>query len=381
MSRAAAATPFPYAGLDVLTRADVAAAARLRLVARTIVRLESFAAALAELVDTRVAIRVRHYFPLDAARGADDAIGVMLATPGDLATSRRFLIEVEGALGAAIASRALRQKAPRVTDASRTPPPALAGAVAAVLASALRRAHQGTPLKVIAAGPGFALARDLAAAAPEITTAWLSVVVGDDAFDARVSVPHAASLSARPGRFSVDDLLSLGDAPLALPLVIASTLASRADLDALSPGDAFVPSCAGLTTQSGCVLGPVAFVPPRSERGIAADLAAGGRLVVRGQVDSHPWERAMSTEERASAVTTVEVLEDAPIVVRVELGTVEMMAREWAALGPGDVVTLGRKIGDHAILRVGGVEIARGELVQVEGEMAVRIASRRGEGG
>ena len=86
----------------------------------------------------------------------------------------------------------------------------------------------------------------------------------------------------------------------------------------------------------------------------------------------------------ATATTPIEVLESleqAPIVVRVELGTVEMKAREWAELGPGDVVALGRKIGDLAILRVGGVEVARGELVQVEGEIAVRIASRANNGG
>lgn len=70
---------------------------------------------------------------------------------------------------------------------------------------------------------------------------------------------------------------------------------------------------------------------------------------------------------------TLEVLEDAPVVVRVELGAVEMKAREWAALAPGDVVPLGRKLGDPASLRVGGVEVARGELVQVDGEYGVRI--------
>lgn len=83
-----------------------------------------------------------------------------------------------------------------------------------------------------------------------------------------------------------------------------------------------------------------------------------------------------------TATTTLEVLEDAPVLVRVELGTVEMKAREWAELGPGDVIALGRRVGDPAILRVGGVELARGELVQVEGEYGVRIVARTrgGEG-
>lgn len=78
----------------------------------------------------------------------------------------------------------------------------------------------------------------------------------------------------------------------------------------------------------------------------------------------------------ASTTTTLEVLEDAPVVVRVELGTVEMKAREWAELAPGDVIALGRRVGDPAILRVGGVELARGELVQVDGEYGVRIVAR-----
>jgi flagellar motor switch/type III secretory pathway protein FliN len=89
----------------------------------------------------------------------------------------------------------------------------------------------------------------------------------------------------------------------------------------------------------------------------------------------------MSSDDRASEVTTVEVLEDAPVVVRVELGTVEMTARDWAALGTGDVVAIGRKIGDGAVLRVGGVEIARGELVMLEGEIAVRITGRGARSG
>jgi flagellar motor switch/type III secretory pathway protein FliN len=383
VTNAAAAKPFPFASLDALTRADVASAARLRRAVRELVRIDGVAEALGELVGQRVEIRVRRYRPIDATRGADDALGVMLAPAGERSTSRRVLIEVEGALGAAITAHALRQRAPRVTDPARPPSPALAGAFAAVLLAALRRAHSSAALKVVAAGPGSVLARDLASTEREVTTAWVTVILGADAFEARVSVPDAAAGTASAASFGIADLLAMGDAPIALPVVIASTLAARADLDALSRGDAFVPSKITVAAHPGGILrGTVALVPPRGERGIAADLAEGGRLVVRGLLESHPWERAMSSDERASdAATTVEVLEDAPVVVRVELGTVEMKARDWAALGPGDVVTLGRKIGDLAILRVGGVELARGELVQVEGEMAVRIASRAKTGG
>lgn len=381
---AAAAKPFPFASLGTLTRAEVARSARLRRVARELVRIEAVEAALADLVGERVEIRVGRFRPFDAASVAEDAIGVMLAPAGERATSQRVLVEANGALGARIAARALRQRAPRITDAAQPPSPALTGAFAAVLMATLRRAHAGVAIQVIAAGPGSALARDLGSTERDVTTVGLTVLVGGDAFDARVSVADAAVATASAAPFTRGDLVAMGDARLALPLVIATTLATRADLDALSPGDAFVPAMHGIVVRAdGALLGAVALVAPRGERGLAAEIATGGQLVVRGRVESHPWEREMSSDEPASAATTtVEVLEDAAVVVRVELGSVEMKAREWAALGPGDVVALGRKIGDLAILRVGGVELARGELVQVEGEMAVRIVARaKSDGG
>ena len=92
----------------------------------------------------------------------------------------------------------------------------------------------------------------------------------------------------------------------------------------------------------------------------------------------------MSSNPSSPAETTsfdvALALEQAPVVVRVELGTVEMRAREWAELAPGDVIALGRRVGDPAVLRVGGVELARGELVLVDGEYAVRIVERTGSG-
>jgi flagellar motor switch/type III secretory pathway protein FliN len=67
---------------------------------------------------------------------------------------------------------------------------------------------------------------------------------------------------------------------------------------------------------------------------------------------------------------------DVPVVVRVEVGEARMIAREWAALARGDVVTLGRRVGERVLLRVGGVPVARGELVSVDGEVGVRIVER-----
>jgi flagellar motor switch/type III secretory pathway protein FliN len=112
----------------------------------------------------------------------------------------------------------------------------------------------------------------------------------------------------------------------------------------------------------------------------AADLVEGAKLVLRGMVEDLSWvpaqpDRVSMTETDRTDVL-VESMGEVPVVVRVEIGTAEMRAREWAALREGDVIPLGRPVADPVVLRVGGVELARGELVEMEGEVAVRILSR-----
>lgn len=379
----ASVVPFRFAALEQLTRVDVGNAARLRRVARELVDVRAIEAALAELTGAAIAIQPGRVRRLDAARGADDAHGVVLTVAGERSPERRVLVEVEGALGAALAARALRQKPPRVVDASRAPSPAVAGALAAVLVAAVRRAHAGVVPKVVAAGPGADLARDLLLAERNVTTATFTVLVDDDAFEARVHVPDAFTPAPREQPLSREALSAMGDATIAIPLVLTTTLATRLDVVALGPGDVLVPTknaALAALRDDGCVLGAVALVAPSSERGLSADLAEGGRLVVRGLLENHPWIQERSMTSDATTTTTLEVLEDAPVVVRVELGSVEMKAREWAELAPGDVIALGRRVGDAAILRVGGVELARGELVQVDGEYGVRIVARTPSG-
>ncbi|HEY8077776.1 MAG TPA: hypothetical protein VIF62_26805, partial [Labilithrix sp.] len=315
--------PFPFGSFEALSRADADATARLHRIARTYVRTEKIADAIAALVDDPVRIVLKRARRTDPARGDDDAVGVVLAPAGE--RGARVLVELDGVLAATLAARAMKQKAPRITDAARTASPAIAGAAAAVLAAALRRAHADDSVRVVSAGPAAALARDLLAAEPHATTAWLTVVVGADAFSARVTVPDSAESRAAPAALTEDALLAMGDLPIALPLVGAFAVASHADVAALAAGDAFVPASFLSAEADGALAGRVALVAPSSEAAIGADLAPDGRLVVRGS-ETHSWDAPMSNDSSR----TVQALEDAPVVVRVELGVVEMKAREWA---------------------------------------------------
>ncbi|OJY24761.1 MAG: hypothetical protein BGO98_19250 [Myxococcales bacterium 68-20] len=378
--------PFPYAALPAISLEEIRTAARLRGASTRFVRTDAIAGALAELTGEAVSIAIRRTRPFDSARIPTDGVGVAFSPAEQIGLHRSALVDVEPALAANLVARALRQRAPKVTDASRAPSAEVAGALAAVLHAALRRAHAGIPLRVVAAGPAAALARDLAGVQGRVATTWLTVVVGAEAFDARVSVPLAElpPPNLEHDASSMQDaLVAMGDAPIALPLVAATCLAGRSTLASLRAGDAFVLPSFSLRDEGGMLVGPVAFVAAKAERGITGDLGVGARLVLRSdRLERHPWDHepsapngeAMSDEPNP----TLEVIEDAPVVVRVELGALEMKAREWASLAPGDVVTLGRKLGDPAILRVGGVEVARGELVQVDGEYGVRILGRPG---
>lgn len=353
-------SPFPFASLDSLTRMEVLASSRVRRAVKAHVDLAALGIALSEMVKERVEVIVRRYRRADGSKSTADAVGLVIA-----ADQRRVLVELEAALAAALAARVLQRPPPRLVDSSHPASPALSGAVAALTLAALRRAHTGAPFRILEAGPAMAVAREHLARYPRATTAWLTVLVGADAYDARVTVDE--SVPPPVPSSSALDLASLGAMPLALPIVGATCAASRSEIAALAAGDAFVVP--GLAfSRSGT--SNAALVPERGELGLAVEVAEPTRLVVRGRVEPFPWEVQMNAD------TTARVLDDASVVVRVELGTVEMKAQEWSQLSEGDVLTLGKKLGEPVVLRVAGMEVARGELVQVEGEVGVRILSR-----
>ncbi len=64
---------------------------------------------------------------------------------------------------------------------------------------------------------------------------------------------------------------------------------------------------------------------------------------------------------------------DAPIELAVEIARFRVRLDELERLAPGDVLVTGRRIGERVTLRAAGVAVAEGELVDVEGELGIRI--------
>lgn len=67
------------------------------------------------------------------------------------------------------------------------------------------------------------------------------------------------------------------------------------------------------------------------------------------------------------------MLQDVAVAMVVELGRVSVSASDVMALRPGQVIELSRSPGDPVDLVVDGKRLGKGELVEIEGELGVRI--------
>jgi type III secretion system YscQ/HrcQ family protein len=146
-----------------------------------------------------------------------------------------------------------------------------------------------------------------------------------------------------------------------------------AELAALAPGD--VVLC-GMAAHPDGLVRRVRLRAAGGRGGLAAAASPGeGGFVLR--IERYEPER----EAVMSHLTEGErVLAEAEIPVAVELGRLVLPAQEIAALQPGDTLLLERPPGAPIELRAGGKLVARGELVDVEGELGFRVLSLAGAG-
>jgi flagellar motor switch/type III secretory pathway protein FliN len=339
--------------------------------------LETFRASrtLDTLVGAHVEVQLRAARRQALPPPLDGGIGVDLAQPG--VAGLDVTIEVETALAATLTARALKRAPPRlaglVGDAAME---SLGGGLAAIVVAA-SRSLEG-PLQVRAAGGSAALLAKRRAGSScssgsatgrEIDTGTFGVTVDGETFLARLFLHATPPASATVLPLGRDQLRRLGSAPLEIPIVAATALSTVADVAALELGDAWM---LGAASWARTLRGNVVLAAPGAERGARAALVDGGVLVLRA--GSEEVTQDPMPEEAADDAITLAV-GDVPVVVRVEVGAACMTAREWASLAVGDTVSLARALAEPVTLRVGGVEVAKGELVDIEGEMGVRIIS------
>jgi len=84
-------------------------------------------------------------------------------------------------------------------------------------------------------------------------------------------------------------------------------------------------------------------------------------------------ENKAGTGELTGAESTIGLLSDIELDATLQFGSREMPLREVLELGPGAVVELDRHVSEAVDLVVGDRIVARGEVVVVNGNFALRI--------
>lgn len=380
---AAPARPFPWSSLERVTREQADGLRAVRRWGGAHADLARLPAVLAELLGAEVHVRPRRVEVVSAPRGLADGAGLLVAAADHGELARAVLVQAEGALVAAVLRRVTHRPAQLAFDPAATLSSGAVGAFAAVVAAAVRRAHAAAPLQVLSAGPPQALEADLARGGDELLAVTLTVLLDHDAFDARVVAPRRAALAAPALPWGTAALEALGPTPLAVPIVACAFRATTLDVARLAAGDVVLPTSWALTREGARLQGPVWLAAPAWEHGVRAHLAPDGRLVLGGELTPLCPDEASEANmaEGDDKAELIDALGDVPVLVRVELGEASMAARDWAAIGQGDVVALGRRVGESVLVRVSGVPVARGDLVEIDGQVGVRIVERLSGGG
>jgi type III secretion system YscQ/HrcQ family protein len=350
------ARPYPFSKLERVARSEVRALASLRHAFETRADPAAVARALSEVTGAEIEIAVR-----TVALGSPRRRYPEVALEGATA---RVIVGVSPDLALALLGRVLGRSFALARDDGELGA-SLEGALAALVVEVMRRA--GTEV--------FEVVRDARPEPPSLC-AELSVFVDGKTYAAYLLARSELSPTQAVPSLACDVLARIDDLPIAVPIVIAASLATRAELAALRVGAAWLPGEGAFVDERGVGRGLLAS--PCGERGQWVDLAPGGRVVLRrdsADLGHEPAESGDRMKEPSDGNndTLTDIVVETPVVVRVELGTVSLTASEWSRLRPGDVIETGRRISEPAILRVGGRAVARGELVDIEGELGVRV--------
>ena len=235
---------------------------------------------------------------------------------------------------------------PAEVDVARAPTPAERGVLAYAAAAALAQARAAmTAEPTETAGPLLAAELDAAAVVElQIDGAcrgWAALAIP---LDALAAVPPRARLALPRAAFA--------DEPaIAAHVALGAARLPRARASALAPRDVIVVE-GGPSLRLGRGLIAGALAPARD-----------GFIVGGGYARGTMYEM---------------IGDDATVEVVACAGAVSLSIRRVLELAPGQVVALGRPTGGEVELRVGSQRVGRGELVDVDGELGVRVLSVEG---
>jgi flagellar motor switch protein FliN/FliY len=186
-----------------------------------------------------------------------------------------------------------------------------------------------------------------------------------------VDVPHEETVARLQ---PVDD--SIAHAPVIVRIEGCRFALRAGELSALRVGDVVVPHA-----PMQCYVAVPATSARRSTvwRCVPLQSPKGDEWMVEEQLEHNEVEAiefALCREDTAPLAA----VQDAPVLVTLELARCTVALRQVLQLAPGAVVRLPVQACTPAALRVGDQVVARGEVVQVDGEFGFRVTQLRERG-
>jgi flagellar motor switch/type III secretory pathway protein FliN len=185
----------------------------------------------------------------------------------------------------------------------------------------------------------------------------LAVTLGDIALAVQILAPADVLLRAPPARAWP---AWFATTHVEVPIVVGRCALHRRDVERLA-----VRSLVTLDRPAGAV---PTWVPSRA---LAAELdVLGGSVALSASPGA--LEARVATEYVPREMS---LPDDAHVELTVALGTTRLSLRAISELAVGQIIQLGRPLAGPFELRVAGRVVGHGELVDVDGELAVRIVS------
>lgn len=156
------------------------------------------------------------------------------------------------------------------------------------------------------------------------------------------------------------------DLPLVLRAELGFTWLPAGELATLAPGDTVLMEHVFLTPDGALWLGQHDW-----GLGVSWD---GHALTVIQRFEQGGWAMPYA-EDHEDGEDRLDTLAQLPLRVAFDLGERSMSLGEVQALQPGEVIELGRPLAAAVSVRVNGALVAVGELVEVDGRIAVTIGS------
>lgn len=247
------------------------------------------------------------------------------------------------------------------------------GALAYMVARMLATLGDGWTLRNI-----VELAQLEAASLEDCVVYPLSLQLGTSLLHLRAYIPERLALQDIPERVVVRTLHGLR---VTLSASAGYARLQNETLRTLGRGDVVVLDQSALVREGDRWRGQVRAGLLGSRNHLQCVLEEQG-LRVQGYAHALGKELAMTTgtiHKASTGDTTAQIntgiASDAPIELQVEIARFSVSLGELQRLQTGDVLTTGRKLGERVSVVVGGQAFAEGELVDVEGEVGVRLLS------